>query len=162
MKERRSQVDSLVKLLIISFKNGKNLPFLIPTKTCPDLKPSKKIKRKKCSNRHSEIVVESYNHEENKFHLLYYGMHLPNIMYEYDQNEDVLTTMIKKSLKKKKIGGKTLIEVRDLKKIVDITKINRPNRIDVRYSDIEYSIIQLKAKRRNLDYSDFIRTELFS
>jgi len=162
LKVRRSQIDSLIKLLILSFKNGKNIPFTIPTKTCTDLKPSKNIKMKKCTKRHSEIVVQSYNQEQNTFHLLYYGMHSPEIVYQYDQNEIVLLEMIKKSLKKKKIRGKTLIEVSDLKKILEVTKIIRRNRIQVRYSDIEYGMIQQRAKRRNLDYSDYIRTELFS
>lgn len=162
MKQRRSEIDSLVRLLILTFKNGANLPFVIPTKTCPDLQPSKKIMIKKCKKRHSEIIVQSYINEQNKFHLLYYGMHSPKIVYEYDQDEELLFSMIKKSLKKKKIRGKTLIEVRNLKKILKTTKIRRHNRIQIRFSDQEYAIIQSKSKRRNLDFSEYIRMELFS
>ncbi len=162
MKQRRSEIDSLIRLLIVSFKNKSNLPFTIPTKTCPDLQPSKKIDKKKCKKMHSEIIVQSYNKEQNKFHLMYYGMHSSKIVYEYDQDEGVLFSMIKKSLKKKKIRGKTLIEIRNLKKILKTTKIHRHNRIQIRFSDEEYSIIQSKSKRRNLDFSEYIRMELFS
>ena len=162
MKVRRSEVESLVKLLILSFKNGINLPFTIPTRTCPDLRPSKKIKKKKCKRRHSEIVVQSYIKDQNRFHLLYYGMHDPEIVYQFDQEEVTLFRMIKKSMKKKKIRGKTLIEVRALKKILKTTKIRRHKRIQVRFSEEEYSIIQAKSQRRNLDFSDYIRTELLS
>jgi len=89
-------------------------------------------------------------------------MHSPKIVYEYDQDEELLFSMIKKSLKKKKIRGKTLIEVRNLKKILKTTKIRRHNRIQIRFSDQEYAIIQSKSKRRNLDFSEYIRMELFS
>jgi len=162
LKARRSEVESLVRLLILSFKNGTNLPFTIPTRTCPDLQPSKKIKKKKCKKRHSEVIVQSYNKDQNKFHLLYYGMHDPKIVYEYDQEENTLFSMIKKGIKKKKIRRKSLIEVRVLKKILKTTKIRRHNRIQVRFSDKEYSIIVSKSKRRNLDFSEYIRMELFS
>lgn len=162
MKTRRSEADSLIKLLIVSFKNNSNLPFTIPTMRCPDLPRSKKIKKKKCKKKHSEIVVESYNKEQNTFHLLYYGIHSPKVQFQHDQDEHVLFSMIKKSLTKRKYGLKTLIQVKDLKKILKTTKITRHNRIQVRFSDTEYLNIQSKSKRRNLDMSEYIRMELFS
>jgi len=162
LKARRSEVDSLIRLLILSFKNGTNLPFTIPTRTCPDLKPSKKIKKKKCKKRHSEVIVQSYNKDQNTFHLLYYGMHNSKIVYEYDQDEEILFSMIKKSNKKMKIRGKPLIQVSFLKKILKITKIRRHKNIRVRVSDDEYLSIVSKSKRRNLDLSDYIRMKLFT
>ncbi len=162
MKARRSEVDGIVNLLIQSFKEGANLPFTIPTKTCPDLHPSKKFKKKKCRKRHSEIVVGHYIEEGNKYHLFYFGMHTKKIIYEYDQEQDVLISMIKKSLQKKKIGGKTLLEIRKLKKILKTSKINRNKRVTVRFTEKEFLGIQSKARIRNLEITVYMRMKLFS
>ena len=163
MKTRRSQIDSLIKLLIISFKNKTNLPFTIPTNRCPDLRNSKKTKVKKCKKHHAEVVVESYNKEENTFHLLYYGMHIPKVQFEYDQDEETLFNMIKKSLTVRKYGGAVrLLLVSDLKKILDTTKILRRNVFTIRFSDSEYLAIKARAKRRKLSIVEYIRSELLS
>lgn len=125
---------------------------------CPD----KRKLNKKCKKRHSEIVVESYNKKNNTFHLLYYGMHISKVQFEYDQDEDTLFSMIKKKVIQRKYAGKTLISLKKLKKILDVTKIIRQKRITVRYSDNEYSSITSKAKRRNLDKSEYVRMKSLS
>lgn len=162
MKQRHSEIDGLVKLLVNSFKLGFNLPFTIPTMRCPDYILYKKNKIKKCRKRHAEIIVQAYNKTESTFHLLYYGMHIPNIQFEYDQDESILISMIKKSLTKRRRDVNTLLKVKDLKKIVKSTKIIRNKRITVRFSEKEYLMIASKAKRRNLEKSEYVRMELFS
>jgi len=162
LKVRRSQIDSIINLLLYSFKQKKNLPFTVPTKTCPDLQPSKKIKRKSCKKRHSEIVIQSYNEEEKTFHLLYYGIHDPKIVAEFDQDEQLVKSLIKKSLQKKKFGGKTLLEIRKLKMILKNTDIERKLWMTFRLSSKEKKMLQSKAKTRELAVSDFIRMKLFS
>lgn len=158
MKSRRSQVDSIIKLLILSFKNNKNLPFVIPTMICPDERKT----NKKCRKKHSEIVVDRYNKNDNTFHLLYYGTHVSSVQFEYDQDEDTVFSMIRKKVINRKYAGKKLIQLKNLKKILKTTKIIRNKRIQVRFSDAEYSSIISKSKRRNLDKSEYIRMELFS
>ena len=162
MKARRSEIDSMINLLLYSFRNGKNLPFTIPTKSCPDLKPSKKEKRKSCKKRPSEIVIESYLSEEKKFHLKYYGMHTAKDVYEFDQDQLLVKQMIKNSLKKKKYGGKTLLEIRNVKKLLKKIDTDRIKQINFRLSEKEKKSIIAKAEKRNLEISDYIRMKLFS
>jgi len=162
LKVRRSQIESIINLLLYSFKHDKNLPFTIPTKTCPDLQPSKNFKSKKCKKRHSEIIIQSYNEEIEKFHLLYYGVHNPKIVAEFDQEEQLVKSLIKKSLQKKKFAGKTLLEIRSLKKILKKTDIERKLWLTFRLSPKEKKMLQSKAKTRELAVSDFIRMKLFS
>lgn len=162
LKQRKTEIDSLINLLLYSFRNGNNLPFTIPTKTCPDLKPSKKEKRKPCRKRHSEIIVESYLPEEKKYRLLYYGMHSSKDVFTFDQNEDMVKIIIRKSIMRKKYGGKTLLEVRNVKKLLMKKDIVRTKLITFRVSEKEKKSIIAKAEKRNLEISDYIRMKLFS
>ncbi len=161
MKARRSEIDSVVKLLLYSFRNDHNLPFVIPTKTCPDLKPSRKEKRRACRKKHSEIVVEKFLPETKQYRCLYYGMHTTDKPDVFDQEEDIVKMMIKRSLKKKKYGGKTLLEIRKLKKLLKKTEVNRTLGIFIRVSVKEKKSIVDKAKNRDLETSDYIRMKLF-
>jgi len=162
LKARRSEIDSLINLLLYSFREGKNLPFTIPTKTCPDLKPSKHLKIKSCRKRHSEIVVESYIPEEKKYRLLYYGMHTSKDVYKFDQEQEVVKQIIKKSMVKKKFNHRTLLEVRTLKKLLKKNDDKRTLGIYIRVSVKEKKSIVFKAKNRNQEISDYIRMKLFS
>lgn len=162
MKARRSEIDSLINLLLHSFRNGKNLPFIIPTKTCPDLKPSKNLKRKYCRKKHSEIIVDSYMPEEKKYRLLYYGMHTSKNVYKFDQEEDVVKQIIKKSMLKQKIRGRALLEVRTLKKLLKKNDDKRTLGVYIRVSVKEKKSILFKAQNRGLEVSDYIRMKLFS
>lgn len=162
MKPRRSQVDTIIKLLLLSFKNNQNIPFTIPTMLCPDQPRIRNKINKKCKKRHSEIIVHSYNKQNDTFHLLYYGIHVSKVQFEFDQDEDVLFQIIKKTLLVKKYGLSSLIKIKDLRKILKTTKINRDKRITIRLSDKEYLAISSKAKRRNLEKSEYVRMELFS
>lgn len=165
MKIRRSEIESLVNLLLYSFKNGNNLPFVIPTKTCPDLKPSKNLKMKRCNKKHSEIVVKSYLPDGKKYRLLYHGMHTTGRdVYTFDQEEEILKQIIIKSMKKKKYGGKTLLEVRKIKKMLyQNSKNNSDKRIrsfTMRLTDKEMKSIESKAQNRGLELSDYGRMKL--
>ena len=145
-----------------SFRNGKNLPFTIPTKTCPDLKPSKNYKRKPCRKKHSEIVVQSYLPEKNLYSCIYYGMHDSKNTDQFDQEESIIKMIIKRSLKKKKYGGKTLLEIRKIKTIVSKNDVERTKLIAFRVSEKEWKSIDAKARKRSLEKSDYIRMKLFS
>lgn len=150
-------------MLLYSFKNGKNLPFTIPTKTCPDLRPSKNLKGKKCKKRHSEIVVESYLIEEKKYRLLYYGMHTSNDVYKFDQEQEIVKQIIKKSMFKKKYNHRALLEVRIIKKLIDETNADKkPIWRTFRITEKQNLSLIAKAKKRNLEISDYIRMKLFS
>lgn len=162
MKARRSEIESLINLLLYSFRNGKNLPFTIPTKTCPDLKPSKNQKRKPCRKKHSEIVVQSYLPEENRYRCIYYGMHDSKNTDQFDQEESIIKMIIKRSLKKKKYGGKTLLEIRKIKTIVSKNDVERTKLIAFRVSEKEWKSIDAKSRKRSLEKSDYIRMKLFS
>ena len=117
---------------------------------------------KRCKRRHSEIIVQSYNKEENTFHLLYYGMHLPKVVFESDVNDDIVYDTIKKSMNASKWGTKKLLEVRVIKKILKTTKIKRSKWLHVRITGNELMKLQSKANTRNLEVSDYIRLILFS
>ncbi len=162
MKARRSEIDSVINMLLYSFRNGNNIPFMIPTQTCPDLKPSKIGNRKSCKKHHSEIVVESYVPEEKNYRLLYYGMHTVKGVYTFDQSPEMVKQIIKKSLLKKKYAGKTLLEIRNVKKLLKKIDIDRTKLIAFRVSDKEKKSIIAKAEKRNLEISDYIRMKLFS
>lgn len=162
MKARRTEIDSLINLLLYSFRNGDNLPFVIPTKTCPDLKPSKKLKKRKCKKRHSEIVVQAYLPTEKMYRCLYYSMHEPKNIDQFDQQEEIVKSILKRSLTKKKYGGRTLLEVRRLKKILDKNQPERHKKITFRVSIKEWKSIHSKADNRGLEISDYIRMKLFS
>jgi len=117
---------------------------------------------KPCKKRHSEIVVQSYNEEKETFHLLYFGVHDPKIVAEFDQDEQLVKLLIKKSLQKKKFAGKTLLEIKNLKKILEKTSIDRKLWKSFRLSEKEMKMLQSKAKTRQLELPDFIRMKLFS
>lgn len=161
MKARKSEIDSLIDLLLYSFKNNTNLPFKIPTMTCPDLKPSKNLKRKYCRKRHSEIVVQSYLPEEKKYRLLYYGMHTTKDVYMFDQEEQIVKQIIKKSLLKEKYGGKKLLEIRSIKKLLGKRLIKYNKVIRIRISQKQYNSLVSKVGNRNLGISDYVRLKLF-
>lgn len=117
---------------------------------------------KPCKKRHSEIVIQSYNDENETFHLLYYGVHSPKIVAEFDQEEQLVKSLIKKSLHKKKFAGKTLLEIKNLKKILENTNVDRKLWKSFRLSEKEMKMLQSKAKTRQLELPDFIRMKLFS
>ena len=92
MKQRISEIDSLIDLLIYSFKHGKNLPFLIKTKNCPS-------KKKYCKRHHGEIIITEYKKDANKFHCDYFGVHERKVIFEFDQSEVVLKKIFNKYLR---------------------------------------------------------------
>ena len=152
----------MVNLLLYSFRNGHNLPFKIPTKTCPDLRPSKKEKKRACRKKHSEIVVEKYLPEKKQYRCLFYGMHSTAKPDQFDQEESLVKMIIKRSMKKKKYGGKTLLEIRKLKKLLKKTEVNRILGIYIRVSVKEKKSIADRAKNSDLEISDYIRMKLFT
>ena len=163
MKARRSEINSLVSLLLYSFRNGKNLPFTIPTKTCPDLNPSKHLRKKSCRKRHSEIVVSSYDPKEKKYRLLYYGMHTSKNVYKFDQEEEIVSQIIKKSITKKIYNHKALLEVKKLKKLVKVADDEQKLKFrSFRISEKQDKSLIAKAKNRGLEVSDYIRMKLFT
>lgn len=93
---------------------------------------------------------------------MYYGVHNQKIVAEFDQEEQLVKSLIKKSLHKKKFAGKTLLEIRSLKKILKNTDIERKLWLTFRLSPKEKKMLQSKAKTRELAVSDFIRMKLFS
>ena len=158
VKERKSEIDSLVDLLIYSFKQGKNIPFTIKTKNCP-------TKKKYCRRHHGEILVTNYKSDTNKFHCDYYGVHERKIIFEFDQSEDVLKKIIKKYLRLRTKddsikNNEPFLLVRDLKKIVG--KIDRPIVQRFRVNDKERERLLADAKKKGISVGDFIRLKLFS
>jgi ABC-type multidrug transport system ATPase subunit len=157
VKHRISEIDSLVDLLIYSFKHGKNLPFLIKTKNCP-------TKKKYCKRHHGEIVVTEHKKDTNKFHCDYYGVHERNVIFQFDQSEDVLKKIFKKYLrvqtKKNRQKNEPLMLVKDIKKIVG--KIDRPIVQRFRVNKKEREKLLADAKKKDVSVGDFIRLKLFS
>jgi hypothetical protein len=157
MKQRITEIDSLVDLLVYSFKHGKNLPFLIKTKNCP-------TRKKYCKRHHGEIVVTEYKKDTNKFHCDYYGVHERKVIFQFDQSEDVLKKIFKKYLrvqtKKNREKNEPLMLVRDIKKIVG--KIDRPIVQRFRVNKKEREKLLADAKKKDVSVGDFIRLKLFS
>ncbi len=157
MKQRITEIDSLIDLLIYSFKHGKNLPFVIKTKNCPS-------KKKYCKRHHGEIVITEYKKDTNKFHCDYFGVHERKIIFQFDQSEDVLKKIIKKyvttGIKQKRKNNQTLLLVRDIKKIVG--KIDRPIVQRFRVNKKEREKLLVDAKKKDISVGDFIRLKLFS
>ena len=157
MKQRITEIDSLIDLLIYSFKHGKNLPFLIKTKNCP-------TRKKYCKRHHGEIVVTEYKKDTNKFHCDYYGVHERKVIFQFDQSEDVLKKIFKKYLrvqtKNNREKNEPLMLVRDIKKIVG--KIDRPIVQRFRVNKKEREKLLADAKKKDVSVGDFIRLKLFS
>jgi len=157
VKQRITEIDSLVDLLVYSFKHGKNLPFLIKTKNCP-------TRKKYCKRHHGEIVVTEYKKDTNKFHCDYYGVHERKVIFQFDQSEDVLKKIFKKYLrvqtKKNREKNEPLMLVRDIKKIVG--KIDRPIVQRFRVNKKERERLLTDAKKKDVSVGDFIRLKLFS
>jgi len=158
VKHRISQIDSLVDLLIYSFKHGKNLPFIIKTKNCP-------TRKKYCRRHHGEILVTEYKKDTNKFHCDYYGLHERNVIFEFDQSEEILKKIIKKYLRvRTKVDSKKSNEpfllIREIKKIVG--KIDRPIVQRFRVNKKERERLLADAKKKDVSVGDFIRLKLFS
>ncbi len=157
MKQRISEIDSLIDLLIYSFKHGKNLPFLIKTKNCPS-------KKKYCKRHHGEIIITEYKKDANKFHCDYFGVHERKVIFEFDQSEVVLKKIFNKYLrlqtKTNREKNEPLMLVRDIKKIVG--KINRPIVQRFRVNKKERERLLADAKKKGVSVGDFIRLKLFS
>ncbi len=157
MKQRITEIDSLVDLLVYSFKHGKNLPFLIKTKNCP-------TRKKYCKRHHGEIVVTEYKKDTNKFHCDYYGVHERKVIFQFDQSEDVLKKIFIKFLrvqtKNNREKNEPLMLVRDIKKIVG--KIDRPIVQRFRVNKKEREKLLADAKKKDVSVGDFIRLKLFS
>lgn len=100
--------------------------------------------------------------EEKKYRLLYYGMHTSKNVYKFDQEEDVVKQIIKKSMLKQKIRGRALLEVRTLKKLLKKNDDKRTLGVYIRVSVKEKKSILFKAQNRGLEVSDYIRMKLFS
>jgi len=156
MKVRRSEIDGLIELLINSFKRSKNLPYQIKTNFCP-------TKKKNCRRHHGEIVVTSFSPETNKFHCIYYGVHITKSVLEHDQTEDILKKMVKKSLTKEHLGAKRLVTVKALKKIIRRENLKNNTCITFRCSSEEKQIIRSNAKKSGFsEMSDYIKLKLLS
>jgi hypothetical protein len=158
VKHRISQIDSLVDLLIYSFKHGKNLPFTIKTKNCPN-------KKKYCKRHHGEILVTEYKKDTNKFHCDYYGVHERKVIFQFDQSEEILKKIIKKYLRVRtkqnhSKSDEPFLLIRDLKKIVG--KIDRPIVQRFRVNSKERERLLADAKKKDVSVGDFIRLKLFS
>jgi len=89
-------------------------------------------------------------------------MHTSKDVYKFDQEELVVKNIIKQSLLKKKYAGRTMLEIRVLKKLVKKNEIVRTKQINVRFSDKEKKSIVAKANKRDQAVSDYIRMKLFS
>lgn len=151
-----SEIDGLLELLINSFKRSKNLPYTIKTNMCPKY-------NKYCKRHHGEIVVTSYNSELNKFHCIVYGVHVPKSVLEYDQTEDVLRKMIKKSVTTMR-RNKSLVLVKELKKIIRSgEKLKNNIKITFRCTEEQKEIIRSDAKKNGFsEISDYIKLKLLS
>jgi len=146
------RVDSLIELLIYSFTQGKNLPFELRTKLCPD-------KKRSCKKRHGDIVVENFNKEDQSFFCSYYSVHQKKSVYSHQLSKLILKSTIKKIMKKRN-SKFLLLKVKDLEKFVG--KIERPINQHFRVSNEEKKILESKAKKKAISVSDYIRLELFS
>lgn len=156
MKARRSEIDGLIELLINSFKRSKNLPYTIKTNLCPKY-------NKYCKRHHGEIVVTSFNSELNKFHCIYYGVHVVKSVLEYDQSEEVLRKMIKKSVTTKR-RKRNLVSVKELKKTIKSgEKPSKETCITLRCTEEQKEIIRSDAKKNGFsEISDYIKLKLLS
>lgn len=157
MKARKSEIDGLIALLFDSFKRSKNLPYTIKTNFCP-------TKKKNCTRHHGEVVVASFNPDMKKFHCVYYGVHTPKIVLEYDQNEDYVRTMIKDSLTKKYQNHRTLVEVKELKKFIRRSEV-LGNRATVTFhcTNEQKEMYLSDAKKHGFrELSDYIKLKLSS
>ena len=157
VKNRRSEKNGLLELLLSSFKRSKNLPYPIRTNLCPKSK-------KNCKRHHGEIVVESYDSDLKLFHCVYYGVHAPKKIYETDQTEELVRNMIKKSLTKLYHDNKPLVTVREIKKILDIERKNagKMTGFACRCTVEQKEILRSIAKGKGLELSDYIIMKLFS
>jgi len=89
-------------------------------------------------------------------------MHTAKDVYNFDQEIGIVKQIIKKSLLKKKYGGKTLLEIRNLKKMLRKNDLERTKLIAFRVSEKEKKSIIAKSEKRDLEISDYIRMKLFS
>lgn len=89
-------------------------------------------------------------------------MHNPKVVGEFDHDEDLVKTMLKKSIHRRKFGTKRILEIRTLKKLIKNTDIERTSWMSFRLSKKEKKMLQSKAKTRELEVSDYVRMKLFT
>jgi hypothetical protein len=157
VKVRRSEIDGLIELLINSFKRSKNLPYAIKTNVCPKYK-------KNCTRHHGEIVVISFDMETKKFHCKYYGVHIPKTVFECDQTEDIVKSIIKKSLNTTH-RRKSLVTVKELKKFLKSPTKSKEKMTGIafRCSEEVKQTIRSNAKKNGFsEMSDYIILKLLS
>lgn len=106
--------------------------------------------------------MESYIPEKKMYLCLYYGMHDARNVNKFEQSEEIVKSILKRSMTKKRYGGKPLLQVRKLKKTLNKNQTDRDEVITVRVSMKEKNSLKSKAKNRGLELSDYVRMKLFS
>jgi hypothetical protein len=88
-------------------------------------------------------------------------MHDPKVAFEYDQEQETLRSLIKKSMVKENFAGR-LLPVRTLMKIIDKTEIEITEWQNFRLSVKQKKMLKSWANAKEIEVSEYIRMVLFS
>ena len=148
----KSQTKEIIEQFLLTLRKPKNLPYKIVTHRCP-------IKQKNCRLHHGEIIISSYDKEQKKFHLKYFGVHEKGILFQYDQPLQFVIKILLKQINTKK----RLIKLSQLKKRIDYSQsMERKIQINLHFSDSEWKKILSKSSKKKVSPYDFCRKKLLT